>query len=120
MPITIENVAVDSADAARLAAFWSQVLQQPVDDGGNEFFASIGRDSGAIHPTLMFLKVPEERAGKNRVHLDLATSDYPEEIGRLEQLGATRVREFVEYGITWTTFLDPEGNVFDLARSDGA
>jgi len=65
MAVTIEHVTFDCADAAELAGFWAQVVDRPVDAESNEFFATVGRAGEALVPVLMFLKVPEERAGKN-------------------------------------------------------
>ena len=64
----------------------------------------------------MFIQVPEERAAKNRLHLDLASADWSAEVDRVVGLGAKRVGEFDEYGAHWVTLADPEGNVFDLAE----
>lgn len=33
---------------------------------------------------------------------------------RSTSTGATKVAEYDEYGTTWTTLADPEGNVFDI------
>ncbi|HEU4947323.1 MAG TPA: VOC family protein [Kribbella sp.] len=115
MAISMEYVTFDCADAAALAGFWSSVVGQPVDDGGDESFATVGKGSGRT--ALMFVKVPEERVGKNRLHLDLATSDWAAEVDRLVGLGAKRVGEFDESGAHWVTLADPEGNVFDLAET---
>lgn len=114
MTIQLEHVTFDCADAAALAGFWAQVIGQPVDDGANPYFATIGKQSAG--PALMFLQVPEERSGKNRLHLDLASSDWAAEVDRVVGLGAKRVGEFDEYGTHWVTLADPEGNVFDLAE----
>jgi len=62
----------------------------------------------------MFIKVPEDRAGKNRPHVDLLSPDYEAEVVRVIGLGAERVDDFDEYGTRWTTLSDPEGNVFDI------
>ena len=62
----------------------------------------------------MFLAVPEPRQGKNRVHLDLVSTDRQAVVERALSLGATKVGEFDEYGTQWTTLADPEGNVFDI------
>ena len=62
----------------------------------------------------MFLAVPEPRQGKNRVHLDLVSTDRQAAVERALGLGATKVGEFDEYGTQWTTLADPEGNVFDV------
>lgn len=63
-------------------------------------------------PGFLFIKVPEPKAAKNRVHLDLGTADLPSEVARVLDLGATLVGHREEYGITWSTFTDPEGNEF--------
>jgi predicted enzyme related to lactoylglutathione lyase len=112
--ITLENIAVDCTDAKTLATFWAAVLSSEVDAEANEFFATVNR--AASGPTLMFLQVPEPRNGKNRLHLDLATSDWSAELDRLVDLGAKRLDEHTEYGAHWITLADPEGNVFDLAE----
>jgi uncharacterized glyoxalase superfamily protein PhnB len=65
-------------------------------------------------PALMFLAVPEPRQSKNRVHLDLVADDLAAEVERAVSLGATKIADFNEYGATWTTLTDPEGNIFDI------
>jgi predicted enzyme related to lactoylglutathione lyase len=114
MSITLEHVTFDCANAADLAGFWAQLLRTEVDAEGNEFFATVNK--AADGPALMFIQVPEERAGKNRLHLDLATADWAAEVDRIVGLGAKRVGEFDEYGAHWVTLADPEGNVFDLGE----
>lgn len=121
--IAIEAVTFDSRHAADLAAFWGEVLQRPVDPDANQYMATVGRTGDdPLHPGLMFLQVPEDRAGKNRIHLDLSSHDYRAEIERVIKAGATLVGEFDEYDIVWTSLADPEGNVFDIAdaaRTEG-
>jgi hypothetical protein len=114
MSITLEHVTFDCANALELAGFWAALLNQQVDAEGNEFFATVNKAGDG--PALMFIQVPEERAGKNRLHLDLATADWAAEVDRIVGLGAKRVGEFDEYGAHWVTLSDPEGNVFDLAE----
>ena len=114
MPITIGQVTFDCAgDASALAGFWSALLDLPVDPQASEFFASIGRSTGA-RPALMFIRVPDKTAGKNAVHLDLVAPDRAEQVERAIGLGAERVGDFDEYGAVWTTLRDPEGNLFDI------
>jgi predicted enzyme related to lactoylglutathione lyase len=108
--LTLAQVVIDCEDAARLAGFWSQVLGRPVDGGASEHFATI---RGAA-PALMFLKVPEGKQGKNRVHLDYTAPDWRAEVKRVTGLGATFLAEFAEYGTEWATLQDPEGNEFDI------
>lgn len=112
--LRIEQIVIDSANAAELAGFWSRMLSRPVDPGANEFFATIGKQSQEGGPALMFLKVPESKAGKNRLHLDLSGPDWRTEADRVVGLGAVKRSEHAEYGTEWITFADPEGNEFDL------
>jgi hypothetical protein len=114
MSIIFEQVAVDCANAAELAGFWAGVLNTTVDADGNEFFATVNKGGEGL--ALMFLQVPEPRAGKNRLHLDFGTADWAAEVDRLVGLGAKRIDEHHEYGVHWITLADPEGNVFDLAE----
>ena len=82
MTLTMAQVTIDCKDAARLATFYAQVLDLPVDPDANEYYATVGRTGADRLPTaLMFLQVPEERVGKNRVHVDF-TSDSWQDVDR--------------------------------------
>ncbi|MFJ4656290.1 VOC family protein [Nocardia sp. NPDC088792] len=113
MALDIANITFDCADAAELAGFWAQLLERPVDPEANAFFATVGR--GGNGPTLMFIQVGDKTPGKNVVHLDLHTDDLPGQRERAVALGAKHIGDFDEYGVVWTTFADPEGNLFDIA-----
>jgi hypothetical protein len=113
MTLEFAQITFDCDDAAGLAGFWSQLLDAPVDDGATEFFATVGRDAGRT-PVLMFIKVPEAKSTKNRVHVDLHAADWADQVARAVSLGATHVGDFDEYGTAWATLLDPEGNEFDI------
>jgi Glyoxalase-like domain len=117
--LSLSQIAVDAADAAALAGFWSRLLDRPIADGANQYFAVVPAAPDGSVPALMFLAVPESRSGKNRLHLDLVSPDQPAEVDRAIALGATRVGDFEEYGMTWTTLADPEGNVFDIGLPHG-
>lgn len=128
MTVKIACVTFDCSDALTVARFWSAATDRPLDEGADSGFASIGfaarrnRDGWAPvgrddDPTWIFAKVPEPKAGKNRLHLDLTAPDVEAEIARLVELGATRVADKEEYGYTWTLMADPEGNEFDLAKA---
>ena len=116
MSLTTAHIVFDCTDAARLATFWSALLERPVDPGANAFFATVGSGGDEpLRPAYMFLQVPEERAGKNRLHVDLIGSDLAHQVERAVGLGARHVGDFDEYGTVWTTLADPEGNLFDIA-----
>jgi predicted enzyme related to lactoylglutathione lyase len=109
------GVAVDCANAATLAEFWSQVLGRPMADGETIDSAVVPADDDPAHgPRLGFHRVPEPKTSKNRLHLDLITSDFDAETARLLALGAVKVKEICQNGARWLTFLDIEGNEFDL------
>jgi predicted enzyme related to lactoylglutathione lyase len=54
---------------------------------------------------------------KNRVHFDLQAADILAEADRLTRLGARQIRSLAENNSRWISFIDPEGNEFDLAAA---
>ncbi|HEY5887907.1 MAG TPA: VOC family protein, partial [Acidimicrobiales bacterium] len=65
-------------------------------------------------PKLLLQAVPEAKAGKNRMHLDIDVVDIGAEAARLEALGARRVAADAmhEHDSNWILMADPEGNEF--------
>jgi hypothetical protein len=119
MTARIGNVAFDCHDVLKMAAFWSAVLDRPIDEGSSEFFASIGGADPQRHePAWYFNKVPEPKQAKNRVHLDLVNPD-PSAVEEIVAHGATVVDEHqlrMRSGShRWTVLQDPEGNEFCIA-----
>jgi uncharacterized protein YndB with AHSA1/START domain len=108
-PVT--NVTFDCADPARLASFWAQATGFVVD-GVGEDWAGL-HDRRGSGPRLLFMRVPESKSVKNRIHLDIAAVDKEAEAKRLVDLGATRLRTVTE-GKGWIVMADPEGNEFCL------
>jgi predicted enzyme related to lactoylglutathione lyase len=117
MSNTIVGLSIDAGDAAALAGFWAEALGLQVATGADEGHAvvTIGPADVSV-PRLVFHQVPEGKTVKNRLHLDLAATDWDAEIGRLTDLGATPIRDIEENGTRWVTLADPEGNEFDLVR----
>jgi predicted enzyme related to lactoylglutathione lyase len=107
-------LSIDCADPAALADFWGKALGRPVSPGATNENAQIDATDPATGPRMFFQKVPESKAAKNRLHLDLLTEHYDEEIERLAGLGAKPLNEIKLTGARWATFADPEGNEFDL------
>lgn len=113
--LSVAMVTADCADPAALAGFWAGALRTTVVFEVEGFVMLAPPTDGA--PALGFQKVPEERAGKNRLHLDLGAPEggRAAEVERLVGLGATELGERggPEYGgMTWVTLSDPEGNEF--------
>jgi hypothetical protein len=72
-------------------------------------------DAEGVHgPRLAFHRVQEPKSVKNRLHLDLITTDFVAGTQRLRGLGARRIHEVEQGGARWTTFADIEGNEFDV------
>jgi hypothetical protein len=63
----------------------------------------------------VFLKVPEGKTVKNRLHLDLRPADQSAEVARLEALGARRA-SISQGGVGWVVMADPDGNEFDVLQ----
>jgi predicted enzyme related to lactoylglutathione lyase len=115
MSISVLALSFDAHNAAQLAQFWAEALHRTVNDGATEDFASIAADTdGRLGPLLMFHKVSEGKTVKNRVHFDLEAAEVLTEADRLRGLGAKQVRSLAENNNRWISFIDPEGNEFDL------
>jgi hypothetical protein len=113
---TILNITFDCADPRTLARFWGQLTGWPVISEPQPGYPdhAVGTP-GEGRPRLYFVRVPEGKAVKNRVHLDVVPADrtQDEEIARLIGLGTRVVTDNrPEFG--WVTLADPEGNEFCL------
>jgi predicted enzyme related to lactoylglutathione lyase len=107
-------IVIDCADAKRAAGFWSQALEGYEVDA-QEWGVTMKSESD---PLIYFEVVPEGKAVKNRLHLNIAAADRKAEVARLVGLGATEVEEMspVE-GYTWTNMRDVEGNEFCVSQA---
>ncbi|MHC5256533.1 VOC family protein [Streptomyces sp. UC4497] len=120
------ELVVDCHDPERLAAFWCEVLDFKVLER-SEDKVEIGSWEPTVEevrarqmpPTLVFIRVPEGKSVKNRLHLDVSPIDRgtDDEATRLLALGATRVDVGQGPGRTWVVMADPEGNEFDVLRT---
>jgi Glyoxalase-like domain len=117
--LRIACLTIDCADPDALAAFWSAALGLPSfkeDDGEVWIGPGDGHPHDGIMPDLLFLKVPDEKLVKNRLHLDLRPDDQVAEVARLEGLGARRA-DVGQGDVSWVVMADPEGNEFCILRS---
>ena len=117
MPLIISQLCVDAADPAAQARWWQQVLGGSVDDEDPD---EIGLRFDTGLPELLFLRVPESKTVKNRLHLDVRPpdgSDQATELDRLLAHGARRVDVGQGPDVPWVVLADPEGNEFCLLRS---
>lgn len=59
---------------------------------------------------LLFLRVPEDKTIKNRLHFDLRPGDQGEEVWRLVGLGAQHISVGQGSDVSWVVLADPDGN----------
>jgi len=106
------ELVLDCTEPRRLAEFWCAALDYRDDYTDTNIAVLVPRE-GTASP-LILQGVPEAKAGKNRMHLDIVAEDIDAEIHRLEALGAGRVDEGVQSlgGIRWVRMSDPEQNEF--------
>ena len=111
----IAALAVDCAEPAALADWWRRLLggSVEVDDDGDATLYTLDVDE----LTIDFARVPEAKTVKNRLHLDLRTTDLGAAIEQAIALGATRADDIYDGG-RWQVMRDPEGNEFCLLRPE--
>jgi glyoxalase superfamily protein len=98
----LDGYAVAPYDEAELARLRANGIDDPEDD------PSVLVDAGPGRPRFFFVRVPEPKTVKNRLHLDVRAADPAGEIMRLTGLGARVIAKLPD----WTVLADPEGNEF--------
>jgi hypothetical protein len=106
------ELVLDCAEPTRLARFWCAAL------GYREHYAdaqlAVLVPSEGVASPLLLQRVPEPKTVKNRMHLDIVTTDIETEVHRLEALGARRIDDHAQSfgGTDWVRMADPEHNEF--------
>jgi catechol 2,3-dioxygenase-like lactoylglutathione lyase family enzyme len=118
--LRIQCLSIDTHDPARIAAFWQEALGwrrtfEEADEVALE--PPAGSREDGVSPDLLFIRVPEGKTVKNRLHLDLRPADQVAEVERLEKLGARRVDVGQGEDVTWVVLADPDGNEFCVLRA---
>ena len=139
------QLTIDANDPARLARFWARALdyrpvppERPDTTWNAHYRARLGDaeafddrlfDPSGERPPIWFQPVPEEKAGKNRLHLDLYPTGRDRGLPqpRRIELVEAKVEDLVEHGATvlrrtreddpddpiyYVVMQDPEGNEF--------
>ena len=114
MPLEWEELAIDSRDPTTIGKWWGEALRvEAEEDEDGDVRIRLGSGSA---PTILFIRVPEAKTVKNRLHLDFRPDDRDAEVERLLALGATRAN--VGQGDeSWVVLADPEGNEFCVLSS---
>src|SRR5712691_13156362 len=130
MPTRLVHLVADANDPIGLARFWSSVLDWEIADATQEevdvWPAGYAYPDPVAVP-IVFVPVPEQKTGKNRVHLDLASTSaghQAELVSRARDLGGRPV-DIGQGDVPWVVMADPEGNEFcvleprDIYRGTG-
>ena len=125
---TCWTVGCDADDPQRLAAFWALALGYIKESGFDAPDNASIVDPDGRWPAIGFLKVPEGKSAKNRMHIDVRVAGPgPWDMDERARLIRQRVPELVAAGATvireeWygdtlghVVMQDPEGNEFCVA-----
>ena len=119
------TLGCDAADPHRIAAFWARALGYVAEPGYDEPHGASIIDPAGKGPAISFLRVPEPKTAKNRMHIDVRVAGEPPwdmtereqriraKSAELAADGATTVREeYYGEDLGHIVMLDPEGNEF--------
>jgi hypothetical protein len=142
------QLTVDANDPALLARFWAQALgyqplppTEPDTTWHTHYRARLGAaatfddrlfDPDGLRPPIWFQQVPETKAGKNRLHLDLYPTGRDNTLSqqRRIEIVEAKVAELVDHGasverrtrddnpndpVYFVVMHDPEGNEFCIS-----
>ena len=106
-------LAIDCNDPPELARWWHGLIggELDLDDQGD---ASVTADG---FPRLDFLRVPEPKTIKNRLHLDLRSTDFDAAVAAAVAHGAVPADDVFD-GSSWQVLRDPEANEFCILRPE--
>jgi hypothetical protein len=114
MSLQWEQTIVDARDPATLGRWWRDALGWvAVNEDPDEFEI---RPSAERLPGLLFVRVPDPKLNKNRLHLDFRPDDRDAEVARLLALGAAHA-DVGQGEQSWVVLADPEGNEFCVLGS---
>src|SRR5690349_19398937 len=122
------TLGCDAADPHALAAFWAVALDYVAEPGYDDPDGASIVDPDGVGPAIGWLRVPEGKTAKNRVHIDIRVAGEPPwdmaeradliraKAAELERAGGAIVREeHYDSGLGHIVMNDPEGNEFCVA-----
>jgi hypothetical protein len=122
------TLGCDANDPQRLAAFWARALGYISEPGYEDPEGASIVDQDGTRPAIGFLRVPEGKSAKNRMHIDIRVAGEPPwDMGERERLIRDKVTGLVDAGASYVreelygealghvVMADPEGNEFCVA-----
>ena len=116
---TVSTIMHDTTDLDGAVAFWGEILGLEVVHR-DESYAYLSR-LAPEGPHLAFQLVPESKASKNRLHLDVRVADRVAFAERVVAMGGSVLAEHQhgEYPV-WNVMADPQGNEFCIYSAKSA
>ncbi len=125
---TTWTLGCDATDPFVLAAFWANALGYVDEPGYDDADGASIIDPDGVGPAIGFLRVPEAKTVKNRMHIDIRVAGEPPwDMADRERLIRAKAAELASAGATLVcedyygddlghvVMLDPEGNEFCVA-----
>lgn len=122
------TLGCDASDPHRLAAFWVRALDYVPEPGYDDPHGASIVDPDGNGPAIGFLRVPEAKTSKNRMHIDIRVAGEPPwNMTEREHLIRTKAADLITAGATLVreehyddhlghiVMLDPENNEFCVA-----
>ncbi len=107
---TLHEIVVDCSNPEALARFWQAMIGGEVVVESADWVVLDGDEEGFFFG---FQKVPEAKAGKNRIHIDVEVDEIESAIDQAEQLGARKIGGTIdEDDGSFQVMADPGGNEF--------
>jgi len=110
MGLYVGSTVINTADMERAVAFWTAALGYIVRHGDATF--AVLTDPKRRWSNVSLQLSDEPKRGRNRLHLDLYSTDQAGDVARLEGLGATRLPWDYGEGGDFIVMGDPDGNEF--------
>jgi predicted enzyme related to lactoylglutathione lyase len=114
VPSVSVEVCIDCSDPRIVAGFWTAFLGYTTDDDLEGDWVHLEPPVGL--PVLNLQRVPEAKAGKNRLHLDVYVDDPDPWIDRAVELGGNCVRAHPDPTDWFQVMTDPAGNEFCVCK----
>jgi predicted enzyme related to lactoylglutathione lyase len=113
------HFVIDVSDLDQGVLFWSAALdaaEEPLPENSRHIYRRLRLPDSEIR--ILLQMASDQKASKERMHLDLEADDVEAEVERLEALGATRWDHQTEREFDFWVLRDPWGNEFCVLQPE--